>query len=447
MVTSPPSSPLGCTTPAAHVIASPRRPAASGSIQARPSSCCPTAFAGSPGAMGPTRRGCSSLSSSLFASFHFSTLMCLSSLFFTFPCSWLALHVSWAFPIVCGLFFIPTIIYFLLTSFTDTGILRKGIEEEMMNQEVTMKHLHPHWCNTCQLYCLPRTFHCSWCNTCVEEFDHHCMWLNNCIGCHNLRFFFLFVVFLSGYDLAVLVSCLAYIALNSKQDFSVEKICTVLVTIPTAFYLVPLLILLCTQIGYIFAPRHRCKCQAHAAHGGRRPCRRQQQQQQQRWAWNWSSAAGNQPGSQYRLRSARPIAKVSILKGRRTTEHCHAPHMYSFSMAAPGSVPHGCPHDMPREQKVVKAWRHILSAVGNLLHRRGPGQGVSAEPAAKEVSKTKTIWQLNSNARSMEIPMPDMLDSLELLDEDLNTHWKGEIHINRRALASPTATLLSVSDI
>ncbi|KAJ6655481.1 hypothetical protein lerEdw1_005059 [Lerista edwardsae] len=421
-------------------------------------------------------------------------------------CSWLALHVSWAFPIVCGLFFILTIIYFLLTSFTDTGILHRGIEEEMANQVLTKKDVNLHWCNQCQLYCLPHTFHCSWCNTCVEvmyggplkagwvdlrgspflstaallpeqgrkggreggrerasrghtqgepvspamtpvrplqEFNHHCMWLNNCIGCHNLRSFFLFVAFLSGYDLAVLASCLAYIVLNNLlPGFNAEKICTVLVTIPTAFYLVPLLVLLYTHIGYIFSAVHKCKCQAHctvrhALHGGGTPCR------WRRHSWTWHSALRSPHGHKYRVRSERPATKATILKDRRASKLRRAPPMASFGLPAGGSSARGS----PREQQVAKAWRHFLSAVGNLLRRRGPRLGTPAEQAAKSGGKRKTGWQLNTNARSMEIPIPDMLDSLELLDEDQNTHWKCQIHLSRRAPSSPTATLLSVSEI
>ncbi|XP_044312149.1 palmitoyltransferase ZDHHC19 [Varanus komodoensis] len=212
--------------------------------------------------MASGREGCPSITSGLFASFNFSSLVGLSCLFFTFPCSWLALHVSWAFPIICSHLFIPTIIFFLLTSFTDTGILHKGIKEELVKQAVTMNDLDQHWCNQCQLYCLPHTFHCSWCDTCVEEFDHHCVWVNNCIGSHNLRFFLLFVTFLSGYDLAVLASCLVYLALNTPQAFSVEKICTVLVTIPASFYLLPALILLSHQISNAWAAHRKCKHQA-----------------------------------------------------------------------------------------------------------------------------------------------------------------------------------------
>nr|XP_034989723.1 palmitoyltransferase ZDHHC19 [Zootoca vivipara] len=377
--------------------------------------------------MGSAQDGCQSLTSSLFASFHFSTLIGLSCLFFTFPCSWLALHVSWAFPVICGLLFIPTIIYFLLTSFTDTGILHKGIEEELVNQAFTMKDLNQHWCNKCQLYCLQHTFHCSWCNTCVEEFDHHCMWVNNCIGCHNLRFFIFFVVFLSGYDLAVLASCLVYLAFNSQQAFSVEKICTVLVTIPTAFYLVPLLLLVCTQISYILTAHHSCKFQALSF--------------KQPLALNWHDSGWCK---RYRVRSSTAMA----LGAAEAAELCHVPWVSTTGSAVPGSCPHSCSQDLSRQQKVLKAWRHFLSAVGSLLHREGPRLGgASVEKPEKQLGKKKSSWQMNSQERMVEIPIPDMLDSVELLDPDPDLHWKCQIHGSRRPASSPTATLLSVSDI
>uniref|UniRef100_A0A670Z4K4 Palmitoyltransferase n=1 Tax=Pseudonaja textilis TaxID=8673 RepID=A0A670Z4K4_PSETE len=145
--------------------------------------------------------------------------------------SWLGLNVSWAFPIVSGNLLILTILYFFLTSFTDTGILHKGKREFPLPHPSCPKGIpnNPriqHWCNNCQLYCLPHTFHCRWCNICVEEFDHHCLWVNNCIGCHNFRFFLLFVFFLTIYDLVALLACFTYLALNFQQPFGVEKICT-----------------------------------------------------------------------------------------------------------------------------------------------------------------------------------------------------------------------------
>ncbi|XP_061493578.1 palmitoyltransferase ZDHHC19 [Rhineura floridana] len=295
-----------------------------------------------------------------------------------------------------------------------------------------MKDLNQHWCNKCQLYCLQHTFHCAWCNICVEEFDHHCMWVNNCIGCHNLRFFIFFVVFLSGYDLAVLASCLVYMALNSQHAFSVEKICTVLVTIPTAFYLVPLLILLCTQVSYLLAAQHRCKFQAPSFN--------------QPFASNlYNSEFCKQHRTKYRVRSAVPAAGAVALGAMKTSPLCHVP--WISSSAVLSSCPHSCPRDTCREQKALKAWHHLLSAVGSLLHREGPRLGASSEQAEKQVGKKKTSWHQDAKERTVEIPIPDGLDSAELLDSDQDMHWKWQIHASRRAALLPTATLLSVSDI
>ncbi|KAI5449247.1 hypothetical protein NCC49_005163 [Naganishia albida] len=42
-----------------------------------------------------------------------------------------------------------------------------------------------------------RTHHCSVCKRCVLMMDHHCPWINQCVGLHNLRYFLLFMAWLS----------------------------------------------------------------------------------------------------------------------------------------------------------------------------------------------------------------------------------------------------------
>nr|XP_056705896.1 palmitoyltransferase ZDHHC19 [Euleptes europaea] len=372
------------------------------------------------------------LMSSIFASFHFSLLLCLTCLFFTFPCSWLTLHVSWAFPITCGLLFIPTIVFFLFASFTDTGILHKGIEEELVNQVVIIRAPRQHWCNRCQLHSLPHTFHCAWCNTCVEDFDHHCMWLNNCIGRHNIRFFGLFVVFLSGYDMAVMASCLAYLVLNPQPPFSVEKICTIMVTIPAAFYLLPLLIQLSSQLSNIWTAQYRCKLQAQASHG--KPFK-------SRLAWGWPWALHTRHGSKPRVKSAMPKAQTE------KAEKASVPPVSDFSLATASSSSCGGPPNKPDERRAAKAWHHLLAAMGSFLRQKGPRMGESTQQFTTEAGKKKSSWPLNTTDRSTEIPIPEMPESLQLLDEDQDTHWKCQLYINRRAPSSPTGTLLSLSDI
>ncbi|XP_077203918.1 palmitoyltransferase ZDHHC19 [Paroedura picta] len=374
--------------------------------------------------------------SSIFASFHFSLLLFLTCLFFTFPCSWLTLHISWGFPIICGLLFIPTIIFFLLASFTDTSILHKGIEEELVNQAVTIRALTQHWCNRCQLHGLPHTFHCAWCNTCVEDFDHHCMWLNNCVGRRNVRFFFLFVVFLSAYNTAVMSSCLTYLVLSSQQPFGVERICTIVVTIPTAFYLLPLLIQLSTQLRNIRRARSSCKLQTHAAQGNAF-------QSPQAW---WRTPAWHiRHGPMSRAKSA--TAKAQAQRGRKAWAVLRGLPMSSFHWATPHSSEGACPRDKPAEWRAGEAWRHFLAAVGSVLCWKGPAPGESTEQVAQEAGKKNSSWPLNNPDRITEIPIPELPESLQLLDEDQDIHWKCQLYINRHAPSSPTGTLLSLSDI
>lgn len=85
----------------------------------------------------------------------------------------------------------------------------------------------------------------------------------------------------------------------------------------------------------------------------------------------------------YTIRSATPGPKAG-------KPFCHTPQICSSSGAVPASFPQGscCPQDAPSEQKAVKTWRRFLSAVGNLLSRKGPESGTSAASAAKEVGRT-----------------------------------------------------------
>jgi len=54
------------------------------------------------------------------------------------------------------------------------------------------------YCSTCNIFRPPRSKHCNSCNVCVSKFDHHCPWVGNCIGERNHRFFFLFLIGISG---------------------------------------------------------------------------------------------------------------------------------------------------------------------------------------------------------------------------------------------------------
>ncbi|XP_044887176.1 palmitoyltransferase ZDHHC19 [Mauremys mutica] len=345
---------------------------------------------------------------SLSASFHFSSLLALSSLFFSFPCSWLAAHVSLAFPLVAGILFIPAVANLLLASFTDPGILHRGAEGRaglvIQALRVKERRFDLHWCQKCQYYCPPRTFHCPWCNVCVEEFDHHCKWLNNCIGCRNFRFFFLFVAFLCSYNVVVLASCITYLALNSHQAYGAEKICAITVTIPAALCLLPLLILVGSQASFITLAKRTCELKPREE-GRANPF-------DLGWARNWYAALCAPQGPKYMVRAAGPTAATR--RGRKVSVARLLPPMSRLNTAPLGLSSHCCPQDLP-------------------------GQGRAAQAGAKGT------WCPASPERKMNVAKTGMAE-WPAMDGGGGTHWKSQIHLSSRAV-SPTAALLSVSDI
>ncbi|XP_054711243.1 probable palmitoyltransferase ZDHHC24 [Uloborus diversus] len=59
--------------------------------------------------------------------------------------------------------------------------------------------LKPGWyfCSACEANSPPRTFHCPKCNVCILKRDHHCTFAMCCIGLKNIRYFVMFLFYLS----------------------------------------------------------------------------------------------------------------------------------------------------------------------------------------------------------------------------------------------------------
>ncbi|CAG9325644.1 unnamed protein product [Blepharisma stoltei] len=152
--------------------------------------------------------------------------------FFVFICRYLWYNVTISIPILSGIFYFGSIVFFLLTSFSDPGIIpRKKVFQALgdVPKEFTAEvfftefgHLHK-FCATCEIYRPPRSHHCAKCDNCVEVFDHHCPYVNNCIGLRNYIYFMMFVMnllFLGMIDISGFMIFLFYNAGDGNFEYN-----------------------------------------------------------------------------------------------------------------------------------------------------------------------------------------------------------------------------------
>ncbi|KAI8075005.1 DHHC palmitoyltransferase-domain-containing protein [Gongronella butleri] len=121
------------------------------------------------------------------------------TLFAVFVCPFLWYNMSPAIPIVFGYVFIIALVNMIKTSWTDPGIIPRGLDPtptletfddhssiwtQPFPADRCVKIKDDMWnlkyCETCKIYRPPRASHCRQCDNCVENEDHHCIWLNNC---------------------------------------------------------------------------------------------------------------------------------------------------------------------------------------------------------------------------------------------------------------------------
>ena len=107
--------------------------------------------------------------------------------------------VTWWLSLV---FAVSTLVSLWLTSTTDPGIipavsspLKPPVPEDGTPIGGPLGY---RYCSTCNIFRPPRSKHCNSCNVCVSKFDHHCPWTGCCIGERNHRYFFAFLVSVSG---------------------------------------------------------------------------------------------------------------------------------------------------------------------------------------------------------------------------------------------------------
>ncbi|CAD8185417.1 unnamed protein product [Paramecium pentaurelia] len=140
----------------------------------------------------------------------------ISTCFFVIvaPYVWQKLH--WLYVLIVIYLFLSTILFLVLTQFSDPGIIpRKTILElsdqntQFINKEEAKiegtggcpdkrkkkyQNQEQRVCSTCLIVKPLRCSHCKDCGNCVQVFDHHCPFVNNCIGQRNYRFFIAFLI-------------------------------------------------------------------------------------------------------------------------------------------------------------------------------------------------------------------------------------------------------------
>lgn len=171
----------------------------------------------------------------------------LPSGFFFLDCAPLLWKSSPVLPIVTSLVFASTVVFLLLTSCTDPGILPRhelqvavaGLESEVSlitgTDPVSIDtatsepvcDLTPEqeragyrWCRSCKVIRPPRASHCRDCDNCVMMFDHHCPFVNNCIGQRNYAFFQAFLISTGCLGLAVALGLCLYFHDRSEEGSS-----------------------------------------------------------------------------------------------------------------------------------------------------------------------------------------------------------------------------------
>jgi hypothetical protein len=129
-------------------------------------------------------------------------------------------HQPWL-PVAIVVCFCVTLVFLLLASFTDPGVVPRrklqqlipGLETEVAQATgVHVLKVDPQtgnaildisreqevqgyrWCHTCQVIRPPRASHCKHCDNCVLRMDHHCPFLQNCIGQRNYGYFMILLV-------------------------------------------------------------------------------------------------------------------------------------------------------------------------------------------------------------------------------------------------------------
>ena len=157
------------------------------------------------------------------------------SLFLGFNSKYMWTNINQSIPLITIILFIITIIYLIIASFSDPGIILRYSGETEERKEIIlnqMGHLRRYrFCTTCSIIRPSRSTHCGDCNNCVERFDHHCPWIGNCAGKRNYKYFYIFLIWLNILTIFIgafsIVHIAKYIYNRVKNPNKIDNIGTI----------------------------------------------------------------------------------------------------------------------------------------------------------------------------------------------------------------------------
>mmetsp|Transcript_20668 Transcript_20668/g.38515 ORF Transcript_20668/g.38515 Transcript_20668/m.38515 type:complete len:287 (+) Transcript_20668:24-884(+) len=153
-------------------------------------------------------------------------LIGVNAAFFVFVCPFLWMEVSPSIVLISAYLCLTSILFFLLTTFTEPGIIPRrtvfelsGAVPDEYSRSLQLTPTQIRYCATCGICRPPRAHHCSFCDNCVDLFDHHCRWVNNCIGKRNYCYFLSFVISCLFLGICIVLGTFTYFFYgNDDQD-------------------------------------------------------------------------------------------------------------------------------------------------------------------------------------------------------------------------------------
>jgi hypothetical protein len=152
-------------------------------------------------------------------------------LFLGYNSKYMTEEISVSVPIIIGFLYIITMIFLLIASFTDPGILQRfpckiNVIEERQEVKIIQGGYFRQYrhCGTCLIMRPLRSTHCGDCNNCVERFDHHCPWIGNCAGKRNYKYFFFFLIVLNLMTILIGVFSLVHIGKFIHEKIKGHKV-------------------------------------------------------------------------------------------------------------------------------------------------------------------------------------------------------------------------------